>query len=177
MNEWVLLLIGQEQCPNSFLQRYISLKQRWDLYIKEFDAIRPFAIKIPTVFTDWRGQQQNAEEYKFDDISIWDNFAKRWRLGGSWDYEQVLYWTGSYLLNNAGLSNDIPNKMSLRLSKAILYLNFSDFVFHNLPVEVLQSIFKASTTTDARLLSSTCSYLRQVSLPFIFGVSNAISRI
>lgn len=40
----------------------------------------------------------------------------------------------------------------------------------SLPVELLETIMGYASLDKARLLSSTCHFLRQIGVPFIFGV-------
>ncbi|KAF8992724.1 hypothetical protein BDQ17DRAFT_1369087 [Cyathus striatus] len=148
---------GNLDLTGRHLPRYESLFKRWNAFLHDFInlslVVEPHQTERAYPAGRSMGTKYIQVDYTVKDSVIWDNFEKKWHVSRTAGYDGLLDPVQSVL-----------EQLSLTPLPKIQNLCLLD-----LPVEVLDSIFKLAALKQARLLSSTCRRLREIGKRYIFN--------
>jgi hypothetical protein len=154
---------------------------RWNRFLSDLLDISTHA--IPYEYEDPDGPEgpQTIIDYRFMNATTWQQFQERWRLPSLFNYSSLLSRArmlhGEVLICGLQLTSVLTETVLSVIAKNPTPKIQKICLTDGLPTEILQIIMGYATLDQARLLSATSKYMRQLGLRYIFGVRfNSISQ-
>lgn len=131
--------------------RYKKLVLRWKNYLADYLTLFNATNTVDNGTSDGT-QNEQAKDSTVPDTERWNQFTTKWDLP-SWILSTIIDETNDAI--NFVIQHPTPKIQQLCL--------------HHLPVEIIRLVYRESSLKDARILSSTSKWMRNIALPFIFS--------
>ncbi|KAG6808586.1 hypothetical protein H0H92_003637 [Tricholoma furcatifolium] len=128
-----------------FYKRCADVLSKWNAYVSGLSILSTY-LAVSSNESEPADTAETFQDYTFKDPTIWEGFAEKWKIPRSVEYGFLLQKTAE--TSQVILHHKVPKIQELCLV--------------NLPSEILDSIFKHASSSQARLLHSTCRQLREI---------------
>ncbi|KAG6809906.1 hypothetical protein H0H92_014159 [Tricholoma furcatifolium] len=143
---------GDLDLSGRHMPRYVDVGSKWNAYIDSFSTLSSY-VTVSSIQAERPDTAETFLEYTFKDPTVWDGFAKKWKVPPAAGY-------GFLLQNSAETYEVILRHKVPKIQKLCLV---------HLPFEILESVFKHASRRQAGVLHSTCRRLYEIGKQHLVG--------